>query len=119
MRRASVMSYVALALIIMLTGAPVRAAEQIAATLDLATVRVEITWVASLDEMNRLRRGYGQPPLGDPVFRSRLTAFSVLGKRDGEWTCLLFVPKPERVDDEHTLALGHEVAHCLLGDYHR
>lgn len=87
-------------------------------TLDLKAVRVEVTWVADRPEMNRLRRQYGQPPLDDAVIRSRLTGFSVLGKREGEYVCLIFAPRPEREDDRATVALGHELAHCLLGDYH-
>jgi hypothetical protein len=31
----------------------------------------------------------------------------------------LWVLKPGAVDDERTAALGHELLHCLIGNYHR
>ena len=49
--------------------------------------------------------------MGSKVSRS-------LGKRDGAWVCLIFVERPQLVNDERTLQLGHELAHCLLGAYH-
>ena len=81
-------------------------------------VRVEVTWIESEAEMDAKRREYGnvQP---DSVIRTRLTGFSVLGRRDGELVCLIFAFKPREEDDRRTLILGHELAHCLLGNYHR
>lgn len=32
--------------------------------------------------------------------------------------CEIIIYKPKRVDDEATLTLGHELMHCLYGDYH-
>ena len=52
-------------------------------------------------------------------FRSNVLAFSVLGRRNGEWVCLIFIRRPTTVNDRETLQLGHELAHCLLGQYHR
>lgn len=106
-------------LLLLLLSRGAFAAGTVSPTLNLEAVKIEVTWVESRADMIRLRREHGQPPLEDPVFRSRLTGFSILGKRDGEYVCLLFVQKPERVDDDRTTALGHEIAHCLLGDYHR
>jgi len=31
----------------------------------------------------------------------------------------LYKPKSVRVDDEFTLTLGHELMHCLYGNYHK
>jgi hypothetical protein len=33
--------------------------------------------------------------------------------------CVIVTPAPMEVDDDATLNLGHEVDHCLRGDYHR
>lgn len=93
------------------------AAQSVRPSLDLDSVRVEVTWVESRAELKSLRREWGQPKI-DTVVRTRLTGFSVLGKRDGEYVCLLFVQRPESVDDRNTLALGHELLHCLAGQYH-
>jgi hypothetical protein len=86
-------------------------------THDLAAVRVEITWVTSDAEMRDLRRVYGRGPV-DSVIRTKLLAFSVLGKRDGEHVCLVFAFQPRKLDDDATTSLGHEIAHCFLGSYH-
>jgi hypothetical protein len=84
---------------------------------DLAAVRVEITWVTSDAQMLDLRRQYGRVPV-DSVIRTKLLAFSVLGKRDREHVCLVFAFRPNRVDDDATTSIGHEIAHCFLGSYH-
>ena len=33
--------------------------------------------------------------------------------------CEVFIIKPTRIDDIHTLTLGHEVLHCVYGRYHK
>jgi len=33
--------------------------------------------------------------------------------------CEIVTYKPQRLDDEATLTLGHELMHCLYGDYHK
>jgi hypothetical protein len=93
-------------------------------TLELTSVRVEVLWVGSASELARIRQQY-EEPAGDIRSRTgigggldRTRGFSVLGKRDGEHVCLVYVYRPTRVDDDHTLALGHEMLHCLLGAYH-
>jgi len=35
-----------------------------------------------------------------------------------ERECEVHIVKPEHVDDEATLTLGHELLHCLYGSYH-
>lgn len=30
----------------------------------------------------------------------------------------MYVVRPREVDDEYTLTIGHEVVHCVHGDYH-
>jgi hypothetical protein len=45
--------------------------------------------------------------------------FAVLVDGDGGLVCRLWVLKPRNVDDQRTTALGHELLHCLAGEYHR
>jgi len=36
-------------------------------------------------------------------------------------TCEIYLPnahRPLQIDDEGTLTLGHELLHCMLGEYH-
>jgi hypothetical protein len=104
------------------------AADWVKPTLEISTVRLEITWVANSLELAEIRKGYesrvqrSQADAGFGAFWNRaddgVRAFSVLGKRDGEWVCLIFAERPKVVNDSPTLHLGHELAHCLLGAYH-
>jgi len=103
------------ALVLALAVAAFASASELQTTLELSALRVEVTWIASDREMNRLRLDYGQP---STTQGTTLNGFSVLGKRDGEYVCLLFVRKPDQVNGKRTLALGHELLHCLLGEYH-
>jgi len=42
------------------------------------------------------------------------------GKPEDElYTCEIHIARPARVDDSHTLTLGHEMLHCVYGSYHR
>ena len=43
-------------------------------------------------------------------------------RETGARTCEIYLPsskRPTQVDDEGALILGHELLHCMLGDYHR
>jgi hypothetical protein len=98
--------------------------EPIRPTLDLTATRIEVTWVHSASELARLRQQF-ERPVGDSRSRAgigggldRLRGFSVLVKRNGEQVCLVYVYRPTTLDDDRTLALGHEMLHCLLGEYH-
>jgi hypothetical protein len=105
------------------------AAEWIEPTLELTSVLIEVTWVADSVELAEIRKRYESPVERSRAssgfggaFRNRpddgIKGFSVLGKRDGAWVCLIFVERPQVVNDARTLQLGHELAHCLLGAYH-
>jgi len=87
-------------------------------TITVNSVRIEMIWVETQAEMDRKRREYGARVVTDPVIRTSLQGFSVLGKRDGELVCLIFSPKPERFDDNINTTLGHELLHCF-GFSHR
>lgn len=93
-------------------------------SLELTAMRIEVTWVHSASELARIRREY-ERPVGDSRSRAgigggldRLRGFSVLGKRNGEYVCLVYSYRPVLLDDDRTRALGHELLHCLLGEYH-
>jgi hypothetical protein len=47
--------------------------------------------------------------------------FSVLlrNKKTGTYTCVLYRTRPQYVDDQSTITVGHEIDHCLLGNYHK
>ena len=118
-----------LASLLALLSAASIAAERIEPTLELSAVLIEVTWVADSDELAQIRKRYESPLQRSRAsagfggaFRNRpddgIKGFSVLGKRDGAWVCLIFVERPEVVDDARTLQLGHELAHCLFGAYH-
>lgn len=35
------------------------------------------------------------------------------------YECEIHTVRPQRVDDRHTLTLGHELLHCIIGTYHQ
>jgi hypothetical protein len=50
--------------------------------------------------------------------------FSILktNRETGARTCQIYLPneqRPAKLDDDGTLTLGHELLHCMLGNYHR
>jgi hypothetical protein len=53
---------------------------------------------------------------------SRAAARSKRNRETGALTCEIYLSdeqRPREVDDAATLSLGHELLHCMLGDYHR
>jgi hypothetical protein len=82
-------------------------------TMDVNSVRIEVTWISTQAEMDSKRREYGARIVTDSVIETALRGFSVLGKRDGELVCLIFSPKPKRFDDNVNTTLGHELLHCF------
>jgi hypothetical protein len=121
-RHVSAFAVVGLSLLAAVAG--VSAGEVIRPTFDFTDMRVEVHWMASSADI-RLEAQKYRVDLPSATFgSSRLYAgrhegFSILGKRNGERVCLIFVRKPEHVDDDRTTAVGHELLHCLLGAYHR
>ena len=89
------------------------AQEPLREILHVESVRVEVTWIETRAAMDAKRREYGRAAVGDHVIRTSLEGFSVLGKRDGEFVCLIFAPKPARFDDNINTTLGHELLHCF------
>src|SRR5262245_16454517 len=73
------------------------------------SVAVRIHWV-SAGELRAEARKVGQRPQSAPK------AFSVLrmNPETGAYSCDIYMPKkPERLKDEATASLGHEISHCL------
>lgn len=92
----------------------IRASEIVKQTdIDLSSVHVSVVWVESQTELRDAAR-----KLGVYVRSDALHGFSVLGKRDGRDACIIYVFRPRIVDDDRTLTLGHEMLHCLVGNYH-
>ena len=94
--------------------------EDIQERIDVSEMKVEVTWVESNGEIEQARKRYGAAieQQGHRRVPQKPEGFAVLVARDGGLVCRLWVLKPRNVDDERTTALGHELLHCLVGDYH-
>lgn len=95
--------------------------ENINERIDFSAIKVEVTWVESNGEIEQARQRYGAAieQQGHRRVAQKPEGFAALVARGGELVCRLWVLKPKNVDDERTTALGHELLHCLVGDYHR
>jgi hypothetical protein len=112
-------------LVYALCGKPAPAGgEPIKPTIDVHDVRLVLTYV-SIGELTNLQHKYGGSYIDQrDVRQSGRHGFSILrtNRDTGAVTCEIYLPKskqPRDVDDEGTLILGHELLHCLLGNYHR
>ncbi|HEX7082038.1 MAG TPA: hypothetical protein VF329_13585 [Gammaproteobacteria bacterium] len=95
-------------------------AQPVRPTLDETAFRLEVTWITSHRELAEARRLYGAESFEHSILhRGPEDGFAVLLRVDGELVCRLNVHRPERVDDDATAMLGHELLHCLAGDFHR
>jgi hypothetical protein len=97
--------------------------EAIKPTLDIQDLRVVINYV-STGELVELQRRHGANIDLRDVRQDQRHGFSILktNRETGARTCEVYLPKerrPGKVDDVGTLTLGHELLHCMLGDYHR
>jgi hypothetical protein len=103
---------------------PVLGAELIRPTLEVNDMRVIVAYV-SVAELVSLQAKYGNVEIDRRDIRQdHRTGFSILrtNRQTGARTCEIYLPdakRPKEVDDEATLILGHELLHCMLGDYHR
>jgi len=99
------------------------ASEVIKPTLDVQDLRLVVYYV-STGELIKLQREWGKHIDLRDVRQDHRHGFSILktNRETGARTCELYLPKEQRpgqVDDDGTLTLGHELLHCMLGDYHR
>src|SRR5690606_12983137 len=73
-------------------------AQPVRPTLDIATLRVEVTWAESEAEIRTARARLGNRAMVGPI-RGRELGFAVLVKRGEEYVCRIVALKPEDVDD--------------------
>jgi hypothetical protein len=107
-----------------LVAAPALAGEVVKPTINVNDLRVIVNYV-SRGELAYLQSKYGGARIDLREIRQdyRL-GFSILrtNRETGARTCEIYLPKdkqPSEVDDKATLTLGHELLHCMLGEYHR
>jgi hypothetical protein len=98
-------------------------AERLNPTINVNEVRLVVTYV-STGELVKLQREYGVRTDPRELRQDHHHGFSILrtNRTTGARTCEIYVPndqRPSEVDDAGTLILGHELLHCLLGNYHR
>jgi hypothetical protein len=102
---------------------PVQAGEALKPTLDINDMRIVIAYV-STNELANLQSKYGGRIDLREIRQDYRHGFSILktNRETGARTCEIYLPndqRPREVDDEGTLTLGHELLHCMRGDYHR
>jgi hypothetical protein len=98
------------------------ASEIIRPTLDVQDMRVVVSYV-STGELVLLQAKYGANIDRRDIRQDYRHGFSILktNRETGARTCEVYLPNAQRarkVDDEGTLTLGHELLHCMLGNYH-
>jgi hypothetical protein len=95
--------------------------ELIKPTIDVSDLRVVVRRLTPV-ELANLQRQHGLHIDRRNIRQGR--GFSILKRNveTGAFTCEIYLPADERprlVDDKATLTIGHELLHCLIGDYHR
>src|SRR5687767_12919533 len=109
------------AMSVALLEVPVQAGEALKPTLDINDMRIVIAYV-STNELANLQSKYGGRIDLREIRQDYRHGFSILktNRETGARTCEIYLPndqRPREVDDEGTLTLGHELLHCMLGDY--
>jgi hypothetical protein len=104
-------------------GAGAFGGELMKPTLDVNDMRVVVKYV-STGELVNLQRQYGAHIDLREIRQDYRHGFSILktNRETGARTCEIYLPndqRPREVDDDGTLTLGHELLHCMRGDYHR
>jgi hypothetical protein len=97
--------------------------ESIKPTLAVQDLRVVVSYV-STGEIVKLQARFGAHVDLRELRQDYRHGFSILKthRETGARTCEIYLPndgRPLKVDDAGTLSLGHELLHCMLGDYHR
>ena len=92
-------------------------------TIDVNDMRVVVTYV-STGELVNLQHKHGANVDRREIRQDNRHGISILktNRETGARTCEIYLPnakRPRKIDDEGTLTLGHELLHCMLGDYHR
>lgn len=92
-------------------------------TIEVMDMRIVVKFV-STGELAALQRRYGANLSLRDIRQSHRRGFSILktNRETGARTCEVYLSNEQRplnVDDDGTLSLGHELLHCMYGDYHR
>lgn len=69
--------------------------------------------VTSYPSLKNLQDNTSRPILG---LKGQATYY--LNDSNNECHIKIYKPSPVKVDDEYALTLGHELMHCLYGQYH-
>ena len=114
---------VVFALSLALVQGTAQGGEVLKPTLDLNDMRLVVTYV-STGELVKLQAKYGANVDRREIRQDYRHGFSILKthRETGARTCEIYLPtdkRPRIVDDAGTLILGHELLHCMRGDYHR
>jgi hypothetical protein len=104
-----------------LLATPALAGEPFKPTVDFSDMRIVVRYV-STGELAKLQ-SLGNIDLRD-IRQGARHGFSILrrSRATGTLTCEIYLPNeqlPREVDGEATMSLGHELLHCMRGDYHR
>lgn len=71
-----------------------------------------IVWEENYDALQAANRKTGG--------RNIVKAFSTYGMlSNGGWYCEIHTLRPKEVTDEIQAVIGHELAHCMFGQYHK
>ena len=102
---------------------PAQGGEVLRPTLDISDMRVIVSYVSTGVLVNLLRQDGAHIDLRE-IRQDYRHDFSILktNRETGARTCEIYLPndqRPPAVDDDGKLTLGHELLHCMRGDYHR
>jgi hypothetical protein len=86
-------------------------------------MRVLVSYVA-VGELVLLQKRHGANIDWRDLRQDHRDGFSILktNRETSARTCEIYLPQTQRPrvrDDRGTLTLGHELLHCMLGEYHR
>lgn len=109
------MARIALALsaLLVLTA---NAAEPIVPERNLTSIQLKIVWVRDEADLKTKLMSRATPELRAEVEALDLYGFYTVNA-SGE--CVVYVMRPETVNDRRVLTLGHELLHCVMGNYHQ
>lgn len=114
----SILSKITLAIMVLfLVSCDPSPDKKLSGTQDYTGVQFPIT-VYTYDSREELNKAVeGKKPKGQRV---EGLALWFLKKENREMIrCEIHVVSPSKVDDEHILTWGHELAHCIYGTYHK
>lgn len=76
-------------------------------------IELKVVWYDSIDELNRVRAEY----FGDDGLTREGFAIWANPSREPKW-CEIHTMRPQNPDDVRMDIQGHELTHCLIGNFH-